>query len=173
MIRCARTGPMPGRPSRSATVALLRLTLPGGPAGPAPVGAAPPEAPGTPTATCSPSDTTAARLTDAASVPGSRPPAAAIASATRAPVGRVTSPGERTRPTTDTTTVADVSAASPTDGAGGAEEACPAPAELVGAVVPETGWTRGRSSHVHAPSTNAAIRPATHSDHAPRRPGSR
>src|SRR4051794_38848737 len=50
-------------------------------------------------------EVTAAALTEAGSASGSTPPAAATASATRAPAGRVTSPGAATWPMTDTTTV--------------------------------------------------------------------
>src|SRR4051794_10929984 len=117
MIRWASTGPIPGSASRSATVAVLRST---GPAAAAPEGPAPdapaPDDPGVPTAICCPSETTAARLTAEASVPGTSPPAAATASATREPVGTVTRPGWTTRPTTETTTVADVRPAFPTAG---------------------------------------------------------
>src|SRR6185369_2499181 len=66
-----------------------------------------PDAPGpaaTPTAISSPSLTFLARLICDMSVPASAPPAASIASATREPVGRRTSPGRRTLPDTATTT---------------------------------------------------------------------
>src|SRR2546423_769586 len=101
----ARTGPTPGSVSSRVTVALLRLTWP--PGAPAP----PPEpastAPGggvAPITTSSPSTSLRARFRNDRSVPGSAPPAASRASATRDPAGRRTSPGLRTRPATATTT---------------------------------------------------------------------
>src|SRR3954454_14149054 len=104
---------MPGNASRSDAVAVLRFTGPPGTV-PAAVPAGLVAAPGSPTAICWPSATTAARLTEAGSASGSSPPAASMASATRAPEGRVTRPGLATSPTTDTTTVDEVSATSPT-----------------------------------------------------------
>src|SRR4051812_36316613 len=143
---------MPGSASRSDTVAALRFT---GPPCVVP-GAVPVEpvaTPGTPTAICWPSATTAARFTDAGSASGSSPPAASTASATRDPDGRVTSPGCATSPTTETTTVVAVSATSPTDGVAGAVVD-----ETAGLPVPgsSTGSTRGRSSHVQPTRSNAA-----------------
>ena len=55
------------------------------------------------TSTCSPSETSAARLTPLRSARRVSPPARAIASATRAPFGRRTRPGLRTAPATSTT----------------------------------------------------------------------
>src|SRR3954447_8382855 len=108
---------MPGRPSSAATPAVFRVTPPPlPPLGGVEPGTTAPAAAGTPTATCWPSATTAARLTEAGSASGSSPPAALIASATRAPEVRVTSPGLATSPTTETTTVVEVSATSPTGG---------------------------------------------------------
>src|SRR4051812_29898467 len=111
---------MPGRASRSPAEAAFRSSGP--PVDEAPAWGAD-AGPGTATEICWPSVTTAARFTTAGSVPGRRPPAASIASATRAPVRTVTSPGRATRPTTETTTVVDVRAASPTGGDFGAEVA--------------------------------------------------
>src|SRR3954466_4620997 len=119
---------MPGSASRSDAVAALRFTgPPGAGAGAAAARARPAAAPGTPTAICWPSPTTAARFTDAGSASGSSPPAASTASATRDPDGRLTSPGRATRPTTETTTVLAVSATSATEGVAGAAVPVPVP----------------------------------------------
>src|SRR5659263_548987 len=116
-IRCASTGPTPGRVSSCCSVALFRLTLP--PLAPpldpplappdwppapavAPVGAA--AGGSAPTSTCSPSVSRRARFTPAVLSPGSAPPAAATASATREPAGSVTTPGWCTLPATSTVT---------------------------------------------------------------------
>src|SRR3954451_22902880 len=149
---------MPGRASRSAAVAALRFTAPPDAAPPEADPVAPVAVPGTPTAICWPSPTTAARFTDAGSAAGSRPPAAATASATREPDGRVTSPGRATWPTTETTTVLAVSATCPTDGVAGAS--------VVDVVVGDesTGSTWGRSSQVQPTSSSAAISAAIQSE---------
>src|SRR3954453_1154813 len=118
-MRCARTGPTPGRASSSAAVALFRSSLPPGAAAAAPPGAGA-DAPGAPTTICWPSVTRAARLTNAGSASGPSPPAASTAAATRGADGSVTSPGRAAEPTTETTTVAEVSATSPTAGCRGA-----------------------------------------------------
>ena len=77
---------------------------PGSPGRP---GVAPPgSTAGIPTATCSPSATSRARFSPLVSVPGSTPPAALIASTTRAPSDRRTTPGRATAPTTSTTMTA-------------------------------------------------------------------
>src|SRR5690606_28109558 len=100
-----------GSASSSAWVAVFRLTFPPGApgAGPPTPGTSPDPTPGgtaTPIAISSPSDTLRARLTSDRSVPGNAPPAASMASATRAPTGRRTRPGRWTLPVTATTTAA-------------------------------------------------------------------
>ena len=109
MIRCASTGPTPGRVSRAATSAVLRLTgapeppdepepppllpVPGPPGPPPPTAAG--DSPGLGTRICSPSTTSRARLRAATSAPSRVPPAALIASATRAPAGAARGPAAR------------------------------------------------------------------------------
>src|SRR5690606_35728101 len=98
-----------------SAVAVLRFRIgPGGdPPGPggasAPGGARAPGgvgAPGgaPPTTICSPSTSRRARLIGPGSAPFRTPPAASIASATREPAARVSTPGRRTLPVTWTTT---------------------------------------------------------------------
>ncbi len=59
---------------------------------------------GSPTTSCSPSISLRAKDIPSIDVAGSTPPAAAMASATRAPAASFTSPGRRTFPATSTTT---------------------------------------------------------------------
>src|SRR3954467_3389200 len=110
---CAITGPTPGRESSAASSALFRLTSadpePPGDTGPAAAGAVPPPGPDEPDGDSlstmeSPSVSLAARVTPVRSAAAVAPPAAAMASATRAPGGNVTSPAFLTRPVTETTT---------------------------------------------------------------------
>src|SRR3954465_10778118 len=107
----AVTGPTSGSASNSSAVALLRFTKAPRPAAPAPAAPAAddPETVsggrGAPTTICSPSTSTRARLRPDRSAPGRGPPAAAIASTTREPAGRSSTPGWRTFPVTSTVTV--------------------------------------------------------------------
>src|SRR4051794_17226619 len=154
-IRWARTGPMPGSASRSATVAAFRSSTPplpipavsGGPLGAA--------APGTPTAICWPSVSTAAALTEAGSASGNRPPTALRASATRDPDGSVTRPGAATWPITDTTTVPAVAVGVPAADVADVADGVPGPA--VAPVAAATGtsftgtWSTGTSSTAGRP----------------------
>src|SRR3990172_626545 len=101
MIRAASTGPTPGSTSSADTSAVLTRTFPS-------AGAGPPEATTSGTTSCCPSVMGAARFSDARSAPGRAPPAATTASATRAPAGSETSPGNATLPDTCTVTIPPV-----------------------------------------------------------------
>src|SRR5659263_415683 len=90
--------------------AALRSTAGSPPGPPADCGCSP----GRGTTTCSPSVSTRARLIAARSASGPAPPAASIASASRDPAGRWTSPGWSTWPTTCTTTSGAAAGAAPT-----------------------------------------------------------
>src|SRR5665648_301321 len=90
--------------------AALRSTAGSPPGPPADCGCSP----GRGTTTCSPSVSTRARLIAARSASGPAPPAASIASASRAPAGRWTSPGWSTSPTTCTTISGAAAGATPT-----------------------------------------------------------
>src|SRR5437870_5177410 len=106
-IACARTGPIPGRASNCAALAVLRLTGSGGAV------ASPPVMPrassatgGSPLRTTStrwPSTSFAARLRRSMSASGSAPPVASSASTTRDPAGSSITPGVATAPATCTT----------------------------------------------------------------------
>src|SRR3954463_659248 len=134
-MRWARTGPTPGSWSSWVAVAVLRSIgapgagAPGGPAG-AVGGTAGTGVASTPPRICSPSTTFRARLRVPVFAPGRAPPAALIASMTRAPAGRLTTPGWRTFPPTSTTSVV-------AEGLGGG----PADASAAGwAAGRRTGW---------------------------------
>jgi hypothetical protein len=115
MIFCAVAGPTPWRLSSSSRDAVLMFTgAPGTVADPPADDADPPAAvlpapAEDPAATvaprsgpmiCWPSTTLAARFTAASSALASGPPASASASATRAPAGTRTTPGDLTAPHT-------------------------------------------------------------------------
>src|SRR5260221_294646 len=80
-----RSGPMAGRFSKSASVALLMLILPPGCWAEAPPAADVAGSPFFGTTTCSPSTSGRARLIACGWAPGMKPPAARTASITRAP----------------------------------------------------------------------------------------
>src|SRR6266508_3419174 len=152
MIRAASTGPTPGRASSCASVAVFRLTGPvGGTPPPASAGGGVP-----PTTTSSPSVSLRARLTYDRSVPGSTPPAASIASATRDPAGSVTRPGCRTRPLTATTITPEVAET-------GTAAAC---------VTAGTGSTCGRLHQASVAATRTTTAATSANARTPRRRGS-
>jgi hypothetical protein len=115
-MRAARTGPIPGSSSRSSAVARLRSSVPSGrraetgEAGTAASLAAATGGAGPGTSSCSPSARGRARLSASSAASGRGPPAAARASATRAPLGRWYSPGLETSPATWTTISSAVTA---------------------------------------------------------------
>ena len=119
-IRWARAGPIPGSFSSSDVEAVLILTDPEEPppsglpeAALVPEPAAPADwgagsgrtSPTRGTRICSPSVRTRARLSCSASASGAAPPAALMASVTRLPVPRITTPGLVTAPVTWMTTL--------------------------------------------------------------------
>src|SRR5262245_17880911 len=123
MIRWPNEGPIPGRDSSSSRVAVLRLTMVGGPDPDEPElppdtgGATGGPAPFFSTMTCCPSVSSAARLMLVRSAPGFAPPAASMASTTRDPTASWYTPGFWTRPATWTNTVVgDGDGAGPPDG---------------------------------------------------------
>ena len=118
-------------------------------------GAGPAPAAG-PTTTCSPSLTRLARFRLSSEVPGTGPPAAASASATREPAGSVTIPGCVTAPATWTTNVAEVVASTLGWLASNAvgKELGPCPDAIAGeltSIVPAAGC--GRPRHIETPAT--------------------
>src|SRR5215216_5437562 len=145
-MRPAVTSPTPGRVSSCSTVAVFRSSGADGVAGPAAAsGGGGAGSPGPGTRTCSPSMSLRARLTASRSAPEVAPPAAAMASWTRLPAGRRTSPGWRTRPATWTATWPE--------GPDPAAPADPAPPQAPTPAVPEapaapaaevSGTARGR-----------------------------
>src|ERR687897_2660235 len=106
------TSPIPGRVSSSAFVALLTLTRPVAPEAPVPVSVVGADCDSLVTNTCVPSTSGAARLRLERTAPGRAPPAASIASMTRAPSANSYTPGRRTHPATSTriTVVGDADA---------------------------------------------------------------
>src|SRR5918995_1988916 len=96
------TSPIPGRVSSSAFVALLTLTRPVAPEAPVPVSVVGADCDSLGNNTCVPSTSGAARLRLERTAPGRAPPAASIASMTRAPSANSYTPGRRTHPATST-----------------------------------------------------------------------
>src|SRR5919201_2487008 len=96
------TSPIPGSVSSSAFVALLTLTRPVAPEVPVPVSVVGADSDSLGTNTCVPSTSGAARLRLDRTAPGRAPPAASIASMTRAPSANSYTPGRRTHPATST-----------------------------------------------------------------------
>src|SRR5659263_336063 len=186
-IRCASTGPTPGRVSSCCSVALFRLTLP--PLAPpldpplappdwppapavAPVGAA--AGGSAPTSTCSPSVSRRARFTPAVLSPGSAPPAAATASATREPAGSVTTPGWFTLPATSTVTSPPGLGAAAGEPPVAASGAAPGRVGALRAGSRRTDGTvtaLGRDRHTSNPAPSTATSATTRSTATPRRPG--
>src|SRR5215218_8474017 len=141
-MRPAVTSATPGRVSSCSTVAVFRSRGADGVAGPAAAsGGGGAGSPGPGTRTCSPSVSLRARLTASRSAPEVTPPAAVMASWTRLPAGRRTSPGWRTRPATWTATWPEGPAPpgdpaapeGPAPAVGPVPAGDPAPAEVSGA----------------------------------------
>src|SRR5689334_6597425 len=151
-MRWARTGPTPGSWSSCSAVAVLRSTgVPGAaePGGGRPGGGVPGAGEGrrTPTGICSPSTSLRARLRVPVPAPGRTPPAALMASSTREPDGRVTTPGCLTLPRTWTTTDAGFAApagTAPDDGPG--DGAAAGTSVAAASAVEGAGSGRGRAS---------------------------
>src|SRR5918994_3267623 len=121
------TSPIPGSVSSSAFVALLTLTRPVEPEAPVPVSVVGADCDSLVTNTCVPSTSGAARLRLERTAPGRAPPAASIASMTRAPSANSYTPGRRTHPATSTriTVVGDADAVGPgTRTSDGPERTC-------------------------------------------------
>jgi hypothetical protein len=130
-----------------------------------PIVAGCPGAAAIPTMSCSPSVTLRAMFRPIKSAPSSAPPAAASASAIRAPGANVTSPGLCTRPTTLTTTgPAAFGGAGP--GVGLADETISTGGSLADA-------TGGGLSRISVKTvTSTAMTPTTANEMTPARPGS-
>ena len=165
-IRCAVTGPTPGRASSCSTVAAFRSSGPAGPLPPPPVAGTGPAsgAGGTPIATCSPSPTFRARFTPLRSASGRGPPAASSTSATRDPGATRTSPGRRTFPATATTRVSGSTAVTADGAAAALVVTCTGRSA--------TGSARGASRQTPTAATTAARTPTSTTASAPGRPGS-
>src|ERR687897_793913 len=119
------TSPIPGSVSSSAFVALLTLTRPVAPEVPVPVSVVGADCDSLGTNTCVPSTSGAARLRLQRTERGRAPPAASIASMTRAPSANSYTPGRRTHPATSTriTVVGDAVGAA-TRASDGPERTC-------------------------------------------------